>query len=392
MASLLAACSSTPAARSASSAPGALLDGPRAPLHAPRFEADSARETLIAPGVVHRAYFRASGPFAIHVLDIDRDACWTPAALKPGTVAAGRARTSELLSRSASGDTVAAVNADFFLFAPAGVPTGAHVDDRRVISGPMARPALTIDAAGRLRFLRLFATGHAVAGADTAPVTEWNHIPLTQLGAFDHRWGAAVDSGVGVAKVVIGSDGRVHGVRPGSERVAIPSGGWVIAAARSAPPSVKAWVRSRRAGERVTVSTSLLPFLPHDAVGGFPMLAVDSLPAPALDSAHTQSLGRVRHPRTAVGIGSAGRRLLLVVVDGRQEGYSAGMTLPELARVMLELGARDALNLDGGGSSAMAVRGADGSVRVVNRPSDAGGERAVANALAVVRGCASAAR
>lgn len=363
-----------------------------APLPAPRLSADTVRESVVAPGVVYRFYYRASGPFAIHVLDVDRAACWTPAALKPDTVAAGRARTSELLARSAGTDTVAAVNADFFLFAPAGVPTGAHIDDGRVISGPMARPAFVVDAAHRLRFMRLFATGQATTASDTAPVTEWNHMPLTQLGAFDHRWGAAVDTGLGVTRVAIGADGRVAGVYPGGVRVPIPSGGWVLAAARTAPPAVKHWVRSRRPGEAVAVTTSLLPFTPHDAVGGFPMLAVDSLPAPALDSAHTQSLGRVRHPRTAVGIGADGRRLVLAVVDGRQAGYSAGMTLPELGELMLELGARDALNLDGGGSSAMAVRDTGGAVRVVNRPSDAAGERPVANALAVVRGCPPAAR
>lgn len=362
------------------------------PLTAPTVAADSVRETLIAGGVVHRVYYRASGPFAIHVLDVDRAACWTPAALKPDTVAAGRARTSALLGRSRGRDTVAAVNGDFFLFAPAGVPTGAHVDDGRLISGPMPRPVLAVDAAGTLRFLRLYATGHATAGPDTVPVTEWNHIPITQLGAFDHRWGAAVDSGLGVARVAIGADGRVVRVHPGGVRVPIPAGGWVLAAARTAPPAVKAWVRARRPGDAVTVTTSLLPFLPHDAVGGFPMLVVDSVPAPALDSAHTQSLGRARHPRTAVGVGEGGRRLLLVVVDGRQEGYSAGMTLPELAQLMLALGAREALNLDGGGSSAMAVRGVDGMARVVNRPSDAGGERAVANALAIVRECAAGVR
>ena len=71
--------------------------------------------------------------------------------------------------------------------------------------------------------------------------------------------------------------------------------------------------------------------------------------------------------------------LLLVTVDGRRAGWSAGVTLPEAARLMRSLGARDALNLDGGGSTAMTVRG-----RVVNRPSDAGGERPVSDALVVL--------
>ena len=95
-----------------------------------------------------------------------------------------------------------------------------------------------------------------------------------------------------------------------------------------------------------------------------------------------------RHPRTAVGIANAGRRLILVTVDGRQKPYSDGMTLRELADLMRVLGARDAINLDGGGSTAMVVKSpAARSLRVVNRPSDAAGERAVGNALAIVRGC-----
>lgn len=385
MTALVAGCTSlgTGAAPSGHDAPAASI--PVVPLRVPAIAADTTREVVIAPGVTNRYYWQTSGPFAIHVLEVDRAACWTPAVLKPDTVAVGRAGTSTMLSRSGSADTVAAVNADFFLFAPPGVPTGAHVDDGRVITGPMARPALVVDGSQRVHFMRLYATGRAGAGVDTTTVTEWNRMPLTQLGAFDHRWGAAIDTGLGVARVAVGADGRVVGVHPGGVQVPIPSGGWVLVAARTAPSAVKDWVRARRNREAIRVETSLLPFHPHDAVGGFPMLAVDSMPAPALDSAHTQALGRVRHPRTAVGVGEGGRRLLLVVVDGRQPGYSAGMTLPELARLMLDLGARDALNLDGGGSSAMAVRDADGAVRVVNRPSDPTGERAVANALAVVR-------
>jgi hypothetical protein len=85
-----------------------------------------------------------------------------------------------------------------------------------------------------------------------------------------------------------------------------------------------------------------------------------------------------RAPRTAIGWLADGRQLL-VTVDGRQSGYSIGMTPRELADFMLSLGAVSAANLDGGGSTAMAVRGV-----LVNRPSDAAGERAVGTALVVV--------
>lgn len=88
----------------------------------------------------------------------------------------------------------------------------------------------------------------------------------------------------------------------------------------------------------------------------------------------------LRHPRTSVGVDTGQDRFWMVVVDGRQEPRSAGMTLPELAGVMAALGVDEALNLDGGGSSAMLVRG-----RLANRPSDAAGERRVANSLWLVR-------
>lgn len=81
-------------------------------------------------------------------------------------------------------------------------------------------------------------------------------------------------------------------------------------------------------------------------------------------------------PRTAVGV-IDDNHLVFVVVDGRQEGYSAGVTLPELADIMLSLGATTAYNLDGGGSSTMYFNG-----RVVNSPSN-GGERGTSDILYV---------
>lgn len=84
-----------------------------------------------------------------------------------------------------------------------------------------------------------------------------------------------------------------------------------------------------------------------------------------------------RAPRTAVGIKKDGT-ILVVVADGRTS-RSAGMTLPELARYLIQLGADRAMNFDGGGSSEMVVNGA-----VKNRPSD-GAERPVRVALGLFR-------
>ena len=96
---------------------------------------------------------------------------------------------------------------------------------------------------------------------------------------------------------------------------------------------------------------------------------------------HTET---VKHPRTVVGLrDESGRKLVVLVVDGRKPGIAAGMSYAELSAEMLRLGCRRALNLDGGGSSVMAVRDAAGkSFRVLNAPTD-GRERPVANVLGV---------
>jgi len=84
-------------------------------------------------------------------------------------------------------------------------------------------------------------------------------------------------------------------------------------------------------------------------------------------------------PRTAIGWVNT-NHYMLVVVDGRDEGYSRGVTMTELAGIMSDLGCRVAYNLDGGGSSAMYWDG-----RIINRPSN-GGERATSDILYITRG------
>ena len=90
---------------------------------------------------------------------------------------------------------------------------------------------------------------------------------------------------------------------------------------------------------------------------------------------------RELHPRTAIGIGRDMHRILLLVIDGRQQ-FSRGYTMVELAEMMMELGADEALNLDGGGSSTMIARRPNGAVKVINSPSD-GVERSVPNGVSI---------
>jgi exopolysaccharide biosynthesis protein len=92
--------------------------------------------------------------------------------------------------------------------------------------------------------------------------------------------------------------------------------------------------------------------------------------------------GDTTYPQTAIGH-TADHRLLLFVSDGRQPGFSVGMTYEEVATVLKEFGAVDAIALDGGGSATLVMAdGQGGAPRVLNRPSD-GKERAVGNNLGV---------
>lgn len=95
---------------------------------------------------------------------------------------------------------------------------------------------------------------------------------------------------------------------------------------------------------------------------------------------------RVTHPRTAAALDRTGKTLLLFAVDGRQPGYSQGVTLGELAALILEHGGHSALNLDGGGSTTLVIDDGDGGARQLNVPIHTRWpwrERPVANHLGV---------
>lgn len=111
-----------------------------------------------------------------------------------------------------------------------------------------------------------------------------------------------------------------------------------------------------------------------EIVGGRPLLVRDGV---AVSNAGCGAFCG-RNPRSALGVDAAGTTLYLVVVDGRRPG-AAGMSLDELAALLVELGAHRGLGLDGGGSSTMYLASAGG---VINTPSD-GAQRVVANHLAL---------
>lgn len=168
----------------------------------------------------------------------------------------------------------------------------------------------------------------------------------------------------------------------------IPSDGYVI----SAVGSERQWVKNHlRKGSRVMFSWRLSSLEPnvgrneeekwrraYSVVGAGPQLIKAGKVAITDKQEKMSPTFRTdRHPRTAIAKLESGK-LLLLTVDGRQPGVSAGMSLNMLADLLLEFGAVEAINLDGGGSTAMVVRD-----NLVNRPSDQTGERPVSDAILV---------
>lgn len=153
------------------------------------------------------------------------------------------------------------------------------------------------------------------------------------------------------------------------------------------------WIRGLKAGQRLQLVTTIVRNVDGRCGGTFAEAAGWDGTVEALGGNHFTlrngsikppskshyPSGSQRHPRTGVGVTPDGR-VLMVTVDGRRPGYSVGVTLAEMGRLMQSLGARHAFNLDGGGSTNMGRRYASGQFRVANRPSD-GRERPATQAL-----------
>lgn len=347
--------------------------------------ADTIYSDRLAPGVFVHHLVRNSGPQRVHVIDIDRAACVSLRAVKGAAIAVGRTTPSDLLRSVPAADIpLAAVNADFFLFTPPGVPVGAFVSEGRVFSGPVARPVFALDAMSNPSIATLTVHGTITSSRNTLPLTTWNRPTSTALGVVDNAWGQPLDS-------VSRSSAMMLVPLPNNRyRIAVLPASHTGQAFADTMMLVGSARASLVEGDTVRIDVALLPGTPYNAVGGFPLLVRDSVIVPSVDTDGAAGFRGV-NPRTAVGYADNGRRVLLVVFDGRQPGVSVGTTTRETAAFMRDLGASEALNLDGGGSTALVVRDVvTGQVRVVNKPSDAAGERRVGNALVVLGVCDSA--
>lgn len=152
------------------------------------------------------------------------------------------------------------------------------------------------------------------------------------------------------------------------------NGGTVLAARRGSPvgaPAIQALVP----GQTISLTWSLGWPDVASAVGGAPLLVQGGKVVAKSCSDYFCD----RNPRTGIGVTGSGT-ILLVTVDGRQPGWSEGMTLVRFAQEMISLGAVRAMNLDGGGGTTMWVKNRG----LVNRPSDWSGERPVCSVVLVL--------
>jgi Phosphodiester glycosidase len=377
----------------------------------PRSLHERRATTQLAPGVTWTRIVRNGGPWRVNVLTVDRSALGgrLGAVLSNGR-AAGVERTSSMARRTRA---LAGVNGNFFDVA--GNPLGALAVRGRLLSEPLAgRAALLLPRSPRqapevahLRFVGQVSIGgrrRLLDGVDRRPglipacggrggdrPTELPDPTVvcrdgSELVLLTPSYGARSPAGTdaivrGGVVSAVDRDGRSQAPRDGYVLSGTGDAGRFLrssamvgsrpelslaldAGGRSLDPAayeaiVSAGPRLLRAG-KVRIASAAEGFAPPGAPWFF-----DSFVAS-------------RNPRTMAGVRADGG-LLLVTADGRRSGWSAGLSLLEAARVMRSLGAREALNLDGGGSTTMTVRR-----RVVNRPSDPSGERPVSAGLFVL--------
>jgi Phosphodiester glycosidase/FlgD Ig-like domain len=305
--------------------------------------------------------------------------------LGEGTIGGPRETVSQLEeSVDANGD-VAGVDGDFFN-ASTGNPVGIVVSGGRLEHAPTpARVSIGFDASGALRVDRIAFAGTWQGSGQRHPLVGVNQKPkANQAVLFTPAWGTAIPAVPNAAYVLlepfpaatINADLTATVASVPDAPPAIPADGAVLVATGGAAAKLQA---EAAAGGSVTVRL----ILPDawggvvSALGGGPLLVKGGKPVFSTSENFKPSDLTRRDARAAVGQLANGD-VILVAVDGGRPGYSVGMTSYELAQTMARLGAVTAAGLEFGKFVTAAFDG-----RLLDRPSDPGGERPVKEALLV---------
>jgi hypothetical protein len=355
----------------------------------------SVSSSVVAPGITHIRILRKRPPNRIHVLRVAvRDRPTIDVGLaRPGSF--GFARTSRAAVRYGA---AAAVNGTFSLrtgrpysvFARNGGLKASplqwtrafaltaredhlfvgHPRLRMIVHDPLTEARWVIDSFNEPRVARGHMAVHSSVGG------RWYRPPVNACSARLRRAGPPEWSRRrhGVRRLYV-----VEGVRCSAGRMSHRNR-LVLSAHRGSAAAVA--IQRLEIGQPLALEWSVGWPDTLDVLGGNPILVWRRrVIAPHSCGAYFCR----RHPRTGIGMTARGE-VLLVTVDGRRRRRSVGMTLAGFGHVFRRLGATEAINLDGGGSTTMTIRG-----RVVNRPSDPQGERRVGSIVLVHRTSRSAA-
>jgi hypothetical protein len=367
----------------------------------------------LAPGVAYRRFVDTRGPLVMYLVRVDlRRSDIELREARANDQLKGREKTSSMVQRAANGGAtvLAAINADFF-----DLKTGENENDQ-VIGGEWWKGLKVTDSpydtydnvhtqfaldVARHPFMDRFvldARGWVTGRGAVTPIINVNHDPSGNpegTALFTSRYGATTprDTTRQTAEAPLVAAGRrgdtLLFVRRGAvwaqSGSPIPANGAVLSAYGSGARMQE--VQAMRDGDTISVLLATLPRLARGAapalvIGGWPRILRDGVSVTADAATVEGTISRnaeMKHPRTAVGFSRDSTTLFILAVDGRSK-QSVGVTLAELATLMRQLGAWQAMNFDGGGSTTMVIDGA-----VVNVPSDSTGERAVGNALLLVK-------
>lgn len=376
-----------------------------APVCAQQPALDSTVVDTVAPGLVHSTFVRQQGPWRVHMVRVDlRSGAYAVRSVRALDSLRGRETVSGMMERARRDGRVvrAAINADFFNLGT-GESVNNQVSDGRiwralpwsgVPRAPMrsARGQFGVTRDGRPVIDRFVFTGTVHAGRTSWALDGVNAVP---------------SNGQGLVLWLPEANGRLRtdSTRTGRElRVTVVSGSWrdsLVLRARARVTAADSTPLAANEGALVAygataarldsiarvqrtfdVHASWLPSVGaiEQLVGGWPVILRDRVTM--VEEAATREFtaagnANVRHPRSFVGFDADTSHLYLIAVDGRSAA-SVGMTLVEAADFLREQGVAHALNLDGGGSTALILDGT-----VINTPSDRTGERTVANALLI---------
>ncbi len=333
--------------------------------------------TKIGPGLELTTFERFDGRGWLNgevmTIDLENEAVSTDL-LYPGEISDTKP-VSELAKQHGA---VAGVNGDFFDINNTNAPLGTMIQDGEMLKGPQGSHTLTfgVDENGLGNLSRIFLEGTVQLPSSSVELAALNQssIPADGIGLYTSVWGQAQRPSADHVYEVLVRDGVVESVSDQVSSGPIDEDSFVLVGREEGALQLQ----ELSVGESVTVSYA--PKVDNDsimdyAIGGNAILVNHGEVTAGLDD-------RTTAPRSAVGLSENGKKMFLVVVDGRQTD-SRGMTLHELGELMVEFGSYQALNIDGGGSSTMVARmPGESDVEVVNSPSD-GMERSVPNGIGI---------